>query len=144
MDTQAYTQGFLDLVDGSIAFANDSAYAILVGDGYSFSAAHTTYADVSTHEITDEDYEPQALSGKSVSLSGGDVVYDCSDISFGEEVEINAAGGALIILAGAAASPSSSDRLLFHWALPSPGASLNAPFKVNTPSGLYKITINAA
>lgn len=143
MASSAYNQGLLELVNGTIAFASTDCYAVLVDSNYTFSAAHTTYANVSGDEIEDSDYAPVALSGKTVSIVSTDIVFDCSDISFGSEVTIDANGGAIVILAGTAASPQSTDRLLFHWDLPAPGASTNAPFAVNTPNGLYKVAINA-
>src|SRR5690606_15401164 len=47
MASQAYNQGLLELVNGTIAFASTDCYAILVDSNYTFSAAHTTYANVS-------------------------------------------------------------------------------------------------
>ncbi len=142
MTTSAYLQGQLELQDGTASWISADFYAILVGSGYEFSDAHTTYANVSTHEIEDADYTRQALASKSITLSSGAILYDCANINFGAEVSINAAGGSLIILRGTAASPASGDRLHYHWPLAAPGQSTNSQFAVNTPNGVYRIPLN--
>lgn len=139
MAFQGYSQGLLELADGTLDWDGDSFYAVLVDSSYTYSAAHTTYADVSSDEITDEDYDPVAISGADVSLDSGDVLYDCDNISFGDPVTIDAASGSLIILAGDYSSPQAGDRLLFRLALSAGAASTNSEFTITTGDGVYRI-----
>lgn len=142
MTALAYNSGLLTLCNGGTAFASDDCYMILVGSGYTFSAAHSTYANVSGEEIDDADYDPVALGSKSVTVESGNILYDCANVTFGDPVTIDAAGGMAIILKGTAASPQSTDPLLFAWELTGAGASTNSEFTVTTPNGLYEIEIN--
>jgi|GEM_PF-6420010 len=143
MTTKAYNAARLALANGDIDWEAGSFYAILVDSDYAFSAAHTTYANVSGDEITDDDYAPVEITGASVALvDTDDVLYDCDNISFGSNVSINASGGHLIILQGSAASPAAGDALVFAREMADPSASTNSVFTVNTPNGIYRI--NAA
>lgn len=143
MAANAFYAGMLSLSNGGTAFASDDCYAVLLDSNYTFDPTDDTYSDISGDEIEDADYDPVALSGKSVSIVSTDTIrYGCSNISFGSEVTINAAGGSIVIVKGTAASPQAGDLLLFHWDLPAPGASSGAPFAVNTPNGLYDHKMN--
>lgn len=136
----AYTSGLLGLANGSIAFANDACYAILLGNGYTPDLAHDTYSDVSAQEIGDVDYNPVALSGKSVAVvTTDDILYDCDDISFGTDVTIGARY--LAIVKGSAASPQAADPLIFYNDFGSVRSSTDAQFIVRTTDGLYKLTV---
>lgn len=139
MTVEAYSQGLLDLTDGTTDWATANVYAILVDNTYTFSAAHTQYSDVSAAEITDTDYAPQDVASKTVALDTGDVLYDSADISFGANVSIDASGGRIIFLVGDEATPGTTDRLLFTWQLPNPAQSTNAEFTVTTGNGIYRI-----
>lgn len=134
--TTAYSSGLLALTDGSVAFATDDCYAVLV-NGYTFSAAHSTYADVSGSEITSTDYDPVALTSKTVEIDGSDVLYDCDNISYGDPVSIGPADG-VVILQGTAATPQSTDAVLLYAPL-NDLQSTDATFAINTPNGLYRI-----
>lgn len=143
MATKAYNSARLALADGTVEWATDSLYAILVDSGYTFDAAHTTYSDVSSNEISDADYSPVDVSGASTSIvDTDDVLYDSDNISFGNPVSIDASGGHMIILVGNEASPQAGDQLLFAREMESPSASTNSEFTVTTPNGVYRI--NAA
>jgi len=135
----AYNSGLLTLTDGSTAFATDACYAILVND-YTFSAAHTAYSNVSSTELsTAGDYDRVALGSKSVSVVTDKIVYDCANVSFGDPVSIGPADG-IVILKGTAATPGSSDPVLFYAPL-TDVQSTDAVFAINTPNGLYEISI---
>ena len=135
----AYNSGLLTLANGGTAFATDACYAILV-DGYTFSAAHTEYSNVSGAELsTAGDYDRVALAGKSVAVVSDKVVYDCNNISFGDPVSIGPADG-VVILKGTAGSPASADPVLFYAPL-TDVQSTDAVFAINTPDGLYEISI---
>lgn len=140
MAARIYTQAKLNLLDGAVQWTIDDIYAMLVSSAYTYSAAHTTRADVSTHEITDTDYDPKAIGGRGINLGSGTIVeFNCNDISFGSSVTIDASGGHLIILKGNALSPASGDPLLFELQLPDPASSTNGIFTVTTPSGVWNI-----
>jgi len=143
MATKAYNSARLALGNGSMDWDNDTFYAVLVAAAYTYSAAHSTYADVSGSEIADADYGPVALTGNTVALvDTDDVLYDCDDISFGNPVTIDASGGHMVILKGSAAGPLAGDELVFARDMADPSASTNSEFTVTTPSGIYRI--NAA
>jgi len=140
MATKAYNSARLALGNGAMDWDNDTFYAVLVSAAYTFSAAHTTYADVFGSEIEDADYGPVALTGNSVALvATDDVLYDCDDISFGNPVTIDASGGHMIIIKGSAAGPIAGDSLVFARDMADPSASTNSEFTVTTPSGIYRI-----
>ena len=136
----AYNSGLLTLTNGGTAFAADACYAILV-NAYTFSAAHSTYADVSATELsTAGDYDRVALTTKTVSVVTSDIVYNCGNISFGDPVSIGPADG-IVILKGAAATPNAADPLLFYAPISPAATSTEAVFSLNTTNGLYEISI---
>jgi len=135
----AYNSGALSLADASTDFAADACYAILV-NGYTFSAAHTAYSDVSASELsTAGDYERVALAGKAVSIVSGKIRYNSNDISFGDPVSIGPTDG-IVILKGTAATPNAADPLLFYAPL-ADLQSTTAVFSVGVPNGIYEVTI---
>lgn len=140
MAVRWYNQGKLEVLDGTIAFGTANLYAILVSSSYTYSAAHTTYSDVSANEIGDADYSPVDIASATVALSGSDVVYDCEDITFGASVTIDASSGHLIVLQGDEAAPAAGDRLIFEFALGSGAASTNSEFTINTPNDLMVVS----
>jgi len=135
----AYNSGLLTLTDGSTAFATDACYAILV-NGYTFSAAHTAYSDVSASELADVDYAQEALTTKTVAVDTNKIVYDCDDISFGTTVSIGPADG-IVIIKGTAGAANAGDDLLFYAPFSPAVTSTSAAFSVNTTNGLYEISI---
>jgi len=140
----AYNSGALELANGGTAFATDACYAILV-NGYAVNVdTHTAYSDVSASELsTTGDYDRVALAGKSVAVVTGSpdkILYDCNNISFGDPVSIGPADG-IVILKGTAASPVSTDPLLFYAPIDPAATSTTAVFSINTTNGLYEISI---
>lgn len=136
--TTAYQPGFLSLLNGETAFSTDGVYAILV-NGYTFSAAHNAYSQISGNELADVDYNPVALTGKSVAIDTNKIVYDSDDISFGDPVSIGPADG-IVLLKGSAASPQAGDLPLFYAPLLDL-QSIDAAFAVNTPNAVYEVSI---
>ena len=137
--TTAFNSGALAVANGSVNFASDACYAILV-NGYELNKAHTAYSDVSAAELsTAGDYDRVALAGKAVSIVGGKVRYNCNDVAFGNPVSIGPADG-IVFLKGAAATPGASDALLFYAPL-SDVTSTNSQFSITVPNGLYEHTI---
>jgi hypothetical protein len=137
MEVIAYNSGLLGLVNGSIAFASDDVYAVLLDDSYTPSLAHTAYSNVSGAEVGDADYDPVALSGKSVALNGSTVEFDSDDISYGTEVTI--AAQFIVFIKGTAASPQAADPLIWYANFGEMMASTDAQFIVRTTNGIYEI-----
>lgn len=137
MEAVAYNSGLLALCDGSVSFASDSVYCTLHGSGYTPDVAHTTRNNL-TAEVSDNDYAPANVGGKSVQFSGGAVVYDSSDISFGDEVSIGGVRYAVFAV-GNAASPGSSDPLLWYVDFGQEVSSTDAQFILRTSNGIYEI-----
>lgn len=127
----------LAALQGDASWLTDQAYAVLLDADYTFDrAAHSAYGDVSANEITDSDYAPQQVNGKTISVVAGKVVFDSENVSFGNDVSI--AASHMAVLFGSSVSRTTSDLLLFYIDLGSM-ASLNATFAINTPNGLYAI-----
>ena len=135
----AYREGLYMLCSGT-DLAGESAYAVLLGPSYEFSDQHTSLSNVSSHEITDEDYERQAVTGLSVALDGNEIVFNANDVVFGAEVNI--AADHFVIVAGDIANPDPGDELLFYVHLDDM-ESRNAQFAIRLPNGIHGITINA-
>lgn len=139
MAVKATTAGLLALCNATVDWANDGVYAVLV-NGYTFSAAHTAYSNLSSNELAGGgDYAPKALTGKSVSIVSGKVRFDCDDVSFGDPVSIGPADG-IAYLVGNAASPQAGDLLLFYESL-ADVESVNSEFVIGDTTGLYEITV---
>lgn len=80
-----YQQGLEDFIDGKIDLLNDTIKYALLGTGYTFSAAHEYWDDVSTNEVSSTNYTAggQALGGKTVTLVSGAVEFDANDLVWG-------------------------------------------------------------
>lgn len=140
MATKLYTQARLELANATVDWAISPLYAVLVSSAYVYSAAHTTYADVSANALTDADYAPVDVAGATTAIVDvDDVLYDCNNISFGTNVTIDASGGHMIILVGDEAAPAATDRLLFAREMADPSSSTNSEFTITTPNGIYRI-----
>lgn len=137
MEVIAYNSGLLALTDGSVAFASDDVYCVLLTSSYTPDPGHETYSDL-TNEVTDEDYEPADVGGKSVTLDDDTVVYDSDDISFGEEVSISGVRYAVFVV-GDEASPQAADPLLWYVDFGQDVSSTDAAFILRTTNGLYQI-----
>lgn len=136
-----YNNAKLLLNNGGLNMASDGIAAVLLGSGYTPSAAHSTFADISAQEISDADYAQKAVTGQTVTGAGGTVTADCADISFGASVTITAKYLALV--KGTAGSLVSTDKLVGYCDLNSSGgtvSSTSGAFSVNTPSGLYTVS----
>lgn len=140
MAVRVYNTAKRDLLNGTSTWHSGTFYAVLVSSAYTYSAAHTTYANVSGSEIADADYDPVVIASPTVTGTSGTVLFDCADIEFGSDVTIDASGGHLIILKGSAASPQSGDPVLFESTLPDPASSTNGIFTITVPNGLWSIT----
>lgn len=133
-----YDNAKLLLLNGGLNMASDTLAAVLLTSSYTPSAAHSTFADVSTDEVADADYDQQAVAGESVTGSGGTVTVDTGDISFGSAVTITAKY--LVLVKGTAGALTGTEKLIGYCDLNSGGGSVSstaAGFSVNTPNGLF-------
>jgi len=146
MATKTYNAGFLSLLNGGTAWATDDVYAILVNatGQAAFNRTHNTYSQVSANELTPAGggYSRIAVTGKAVEAqpTANDVRYNCSDVSFGSDVTIDASGGMIIFVKGTHSSPQAADPLLFAWDLPDPASSTNGTFTVRVPNGIVVVS----
>lgn len=125
-----------------VDWVNDTIVAVLLGNGYTPSLTHTTFADISSYQITDVGYAPVVLSSKTSTLTSGKILWDCADISFGTNVSITAKYLAFVKRAGT--SLVASDRYLAYVDLDTAStsatvSSVNSNFAVNTPNGLFDL-----
>lgn len=67
-----YTRGSYQFASGGSYWGIANLFWVLVRSGYTFSAAHNWYADL-TNEVTGGGYAPQAVTGISVVESDDDV-----------------------------------------------------------------------
>ena len=107
--------------------------------------AHTTWADVSSHECDSGDYGGEVTpTNVAVSLSGDDTVLDSDARSYGDPVTITAAFEVVLIDTGGA---ESADILLGIMALnedASDASSSAANFEVDwAAAGAFEITPNS-
>jgi hypothetical protein len=73
------------LIDGTIAIETDTWKLALIANTYTFSAAHTILADVSSHEVSNGDgYTTGGASLASLTLgrSGGTVTIDANNVTY--------------------------------------------------------------
>ncbi len=124
-----------------IDWANDTIVAVLLGAGYTPSAAHTVYSDISANVIADVGYAPVVLTGKTSTMTSGTILWDCADISFGTNVSLTAKYVAIV--KRAAGALAGTDRLIGYCDLNVGGgltvSSTNSTFQVSTPSGLFEV-----
>lgn len=124
-----------------ITWATDTVVAVLLGTGYTPDAAHSTYADISAQVITDGDYAPAVVSGKTSTLTADKILWDCDNISFGDPVTLTAKY--VVLVKRAAGALAGTDRLIGYGDL-NVGAGLtasstNSVFQVNTTNGLFDV-----
>lgn len=133
-----YDNAKLLLLNGGLNMASATVTAVLLGSGYTPSAAHSAWSDVSANEIADSGYVEQAVSGQTVTLASGTVTVDSADISFGSSVTLTAKYLALVL--GTAGSLVSTSKLIGYCDLNTGGGTVSSTagaFSVNTPSGLF-------
>ena len=142
-----HDDGFLALQNGTVDWANDDIYAVLVthAHGTPDRATETEYSDISTDECSDLDYVRQAVGSKTITLNGTNIKFDCAKILFGESVQIEARY--LYFLVGTAATPASTDLILGHVDLTGDGDANSGGLEFSfTPasSGLFYYGRSAA
>lgn len=125
-----------------IDWANDTVVAVLLGTGYTPSASHSTYADISANIIADGDYAPATVASKTSVLSAGKILWDCADISFGSSVSLTAKYCVLVKRAGG--TLAGTDRIIGYCDLDTTStsatvSSTNSTFQVNTTNGLFDV-----
>lgn len=125
-----------------ITWATDTIVAVLLGNGYTPAATHSTWADVSAQHVTGTNYAPVALSGKTSVRSTGTILWDCDDINFGANVTVTAKYVAIVKRVGG--SLTGTDQLIGYCDLENASgsatvSSTNSTFQVNTTSGLFDL-----
>lgn len=135
-----YGSAKLALLNGGLDLATNAIACALLGSGYTPSAAHDTWSDVSANEIADAGYAEKVLSGQTVSGSSGTVTVDSGDISFGAAVTLTAKY--IVFVKGTAGSLVAGNTLVGYCDLNTASgtatvSSTNGTFAVNTPSGLF-------
>lgn len=117
----------------------DTIAAILLLTGYTPSAAHDEYSDVSAQICIDGDYGNQTLGSQDITRSGGTVTWDAANVSYGASVTITAKYIALVV--GNPASLGATDKLIGYMDLDTGGGSVSsaaAVFQVNwNTSGIF-------
>lgn len=133
-----YDNAKLLLLNGGLNMASAGITAVLLGSGYTPSAAHSAWSDVSANEIADSGYAEQAVSGQTVTLASGTVTVDSGDISFGTNVTLTAKY--LVLVQGTAGSLTAASKLIGYCDLNTGGGTVSSTagaFSVNTPNGLF-------
>ena len=125
-----------------ITWATDTIVAVLLGNGYTPAATHSTYADISAQVIADAGYAPVVLTGKTSVNTAGTILWDCADISFGTNVSLTAKYVVFVKRAGG--SLTGTDQLIGYCNLNTTSgtatvSSTNSVFAVNTPNGLFDV-----
>lgn len=138
---ELYDSGFLNLLDGTVQWDEDTITAVILSSDYSKDlSSHSTYGDVSGDEIDDDDYSPVEVTNKDISLSDGNVTYTSDDIDFGSDVSIS--GQYIVFLQGDPASLSDSDPLISVHDLGEEKSSTNSDFRLNAPSAWFEVSRN--
>ena len=94
----------------------DNHYAALMTSSHTFTATHTTWADISANEVSQAgDYAPVDLTGEAITEAAGVVTIDANQVDYGSAVTITARH--IVVLQGTAGAQSGTDRLVFSAAL---------------------------
>jgi hypothetical protein len=135
-----YDKALLAIANGTINLNTNTLVMVLCGTGYTPNKAlDDTYSDLSAHIITDPDYAPVVISGKTFTIPSGDeVLFDANDVSFGSPVTISAKWAPIVVRAGGALS--AGDLLLGYVDLNTASgsavlSSTAGAFTVRTPNG---------
>lgn len=120
---------------GQISWANDTIVAVLLKPGYVFNQNHSTWADISAYQITDPDYAPVVVTGKTSTLVTTKVRWGCNTISFGNPVTISAK--TIVLLKRAGASLAASDQLICAGDL----NDANSSAVVSSTSDVFQVTV---
>ena len=135
---EVYKNGVLGLANGDIEWENATSMAAVLLDGtYTKNLdTHSTYGDISSAEIDDEDYAPATVGSRTVSLNAGEypVQYDSDQVDFGADVSI--AAYYMVFVQGDPTNLAAGDRIVsIHTFNDDGGAqevsSTNSDFKVN-------------
>jgi hypothetical protein len=115
MASGVYNAAKADIVDGTIDLtsATSNAFRVVLVDDYTFDATHTTYADVSSDEVSGTGYSAggEGLSSLSVSQTAGTASWDAGDTTWAGSTIT--ADGAVIVYTDDGTTDS-SDKLLCY------------------------------
>lgn len=136
-----YDKAVLAVANGTINLNTSTLVMVLTTTAYTpDKAADDTYSDLSAHIVTDVDYTPQVVGGKSFTIPSGDeTLFDSNDVSFGNPVTISAKWAVMVVRAAGALA--GTDLLLGFADLNTTSgtdvlASTAGAFNVRTPNGL--------
>lgn len=132
-----YLNAIMRFFQGNHDWENDSKYVVLLDSGYTPDNSHTTLADISAHEVSDPDYNPQDVTGATLTQLSDTVKFDCNDFNFGSSVTITG-GRWAVILEGTVAGKSSGDYVFGYILLD------NTPADVSTSSASFVIALGTA
>lgn len=136
---QLYAEGKRQTIAGEVSLASDTLTMALLTESHSVdTTAHETFDDVSSDEVTDDDYAQHTLSGVSATLDGDTVLFDADTVSFGSDVSIEAKYAVIMVGNGDA-----SDPLIAIVDLNDGGGSqrsVASAFEVRLPDGIYEAT----
>ena len=139
MSVLSYRAGRLELANGATSWTNDNFYMVLVSSAYTFNNSHETYSQLSGEISAQPDYQVQNVTGKTVGYDSDDILYDCSNVSFGEDVSLDVRDGGFVIVKGSSANPQASDRLMFFGQMSDSAQSTNSQFAVLLTNGVLRI-----
>jgi len=135
---QLYSSGKAALITdnpGKINWKDDTIVAVLLKPTYVFNPANTTWADIVAHQITDANYSPIVVTGKTCGLIGEKVRWSANTLKFGDAVTISAKTVVLLKRSGAALA--AADQLIC-------AADLNSAASdavVSSTTNLFQITL---
>ena len=139
MASFTYTNYLKLLASGTIDLMTDPIYVSLVSGSYVPNTGHTTYSQISGHEVYDplNGYQRpgQLLAGKTANISNGYVVFDASDVTWSNATI--ACSGAVIWYSGA----SLATRYLIHYTDIGNQSNTNGTLQIqwNTSNGIFRI-----
>lgn len=114
--------------------------AVLLTGDYTPDAGHSTYENL-TNEVQDEDYDPQAVTGREITRESDDIRHKSDKVLFGEDVSITARY--LVLVAGDPADLNNSDPLIGYVDFGEEKSSTNAEFSWNpADEGWWRVQKN--
>ena len=139
MATSAYKTGLRQLLSGAVPYESARIGVMLLDPGYTFNANSEFVSNISTDEVEGTGYFRKILEGRSVEVSGSNIVFKADDPRW-SLIEVNSNVGSAVLFAQSINDNTSS--LLLHYELPETetvGSDLvvqfsnNEVFKTNIP-----------
>lgn len=128
----------LEWVDGAVTFR-----AMLMGTGYTFSAAHIYVSDISASEVSDASYARVDVTSRSVSLDlgGARALLDAADVTFSSLDNITAGSMVIYKQVGVDDSTPTDDPLICYLEFTPTQSPTNQDLRVEfDPDGVVELT----